>query len=61
MNKNSFSKKKLIKDYLIFDWKKYITTYEDLTFIKTKEDAWYHWINYGKHENRVIFCANDEK
>ena len=61
MNKNSFSKKKLIKDYLIFDWKKYITTYEDLTFIKTKEDAWYHWINYGKHENRVIFCDDDEK
>ena len=54
MKERSFSKKKLIKDFLVFDWKKYIATYKDLDYINTKEEAWYHWINYGKHENRVI-------
>jgi hypothetical protein len=61
MNKKSFSKKKLIADFLKFDWKNYIKSYDDLTIITTKEDAWYHWINYGKHENRVIIRANDDK
>jgi len=54
MKEKSFSKKKLIKDFLVFDWKKYINTYKDLYYINTKEEAWYHWINYGKHENRVL-------
>jgi len=56
----SFSKKKLITDFLNFDWKMYIKHYDDLNIIKTKEDAWYHWINYGKHENRVIPKVNKD-
>ena len=49
-----FSKKKNIKNFLEFDWKAYINKYNDLSFIKTKEEAWYHWMNYGKLENRII-------
>ena len=60
-NKKVFSKKKLVKDYLNFDWKNYIDTYSDLKYIETKEDAWYHWINYGKHENRIINEVNIDK
>ena len=60
-DKRIFSKKKLIKDFLNFDWKNYIETYPDLKYIETKEDAWYHWINYGKHENRVITKLNTEE
>jgi hypothetical protein len=54
MKEKSFSKKKLITEFLNFDWENYINSYDDLSLIETKEDAWYHWINYGKHENRVI-------
>jgi hypothetical protein len=61
MNEKSFSKKKLIKEYFNFDWKSYIDTYDDLQFIVTKEDAWYHWINYGKHEGRLINNVINDK
>jgi hypothetical protein len=61
MNKRVFSKKKLIKDFLNFDWKNYIDNYSDLSYIETKEDAWYHWINYGKHENRKINNYNNNE
>jgi len=60
MNEKSFSKKKLITDFLDFDWKSYVNSYDDLNFLTTKEDAWYHWINYGKHENRVINKKNKD-
>jgi hypothetical protein len=53
-NKNNFSKKKLLNEYLLFDWENYVKTYEDLKDITSKENAWYHYINYGKHENRKI-------
>lgn len=61
MKEKSFSKKKLITDFLNFDWENYIKTYDDLNLITTKEDAWYHWINYGKHENRVVLKFNTDK
>jgi len=57
----SFSKKQLITNFLNFDWKMYIKKYDDLNLIETKEDAWYHWINYGKHENRVINNLNTDE
>lgn len=38
-----------------FDWKKYIETYNDLKHVKTEEEAWDHWINYGKNEGRQYF------
>jgi len=60
-DKRIFSKKKLVKDYLNFNWKNYIDSYSDLEYINTKEDAWYHWINYGKHENRVITTLNNKE
>jgi putative flippase GtrA len=38
-----------------FDWIKYIKKYNDLRHIKNKEEAWDHWINYGKNEGREYF------
>ena len=61
MNEKSFSKKKLIKEYLNFDWKSYINSYDDLLNITTKEDAWYHWINYGKLEGRFVNILINDK
>ena len=37
-----------------FNWKKYLDLYEDLSHITNKEDAWNHWINYGKNEGRIF-------
>ena len=54
------SKKKLLEDFLIFDWETYIERYTDLSYIKSKQEAWYHWINYGKHENRIIQTINNK-
>ena len=51
--KRYFNKKKFINDFLIFDWKTYVNNYQDITYINTKEEAWYHWLNHGKNENRV--------
>ena len=41
-------------EYLNFDWVSYITYYSDLSQVKTKEEAFLHWINYGKHEGRIV-------
>jgi len=35
-----------------FDWKKYISNYNDLKKIKTKEQAWRHFIKFGINEER---------
>jgi len=43
-----------------FDWIKYTNTYPELKIIKTKEEAWDHWINFGKNEGRN-YCINDKK
>ena len=37
-----------------FDWKYYVVNNEDLSEIKTKEEAWDHWINHGQYENRLF-------
>ena len=37
-----------------FDWEEYIKHYSDLSFI-TKEDAWNHWISFGKNEGREFY------
>lgn len=41
-------------DYETFDWNYYLESYKDLrqNGIHTKQDAWYHWINFGKKELR---------
>ena len=36
-----------------FDWQEYVNLYDDLKkTLKTKEDAEYHWIRYGRKEGR---------
>jgi len=47
------------KTYENFDWEKYIYKYEDLNHITEKDEAWRHWENHGKSENREYFY-NDE-
>jgi hypothetical protein len=47
-------------DYICFDWIKYIEMNPDIIHIKHKEDAWNHWINYGKNEGRQYFSKNTE-
>lgn len=46
--------KELIYDYEHFDYKKYIEKYDDLlkNNINNKKNAWIHWNNHGKNENR---------
>jgi hypothetical protein len=45
-----------------FDWKTYFLVYPDLKekLAYTAEDAWDHWVHYGKKEGRVYF-NKDEK
>ena len=39
---------------MIFNWEYYINKYDDLTSKLTSyEDAWYHWVEYGKKEERI--------
>ena len=38
-----------------FDWEEYIKHYSDLSFITSKEEAWNHWISFGKNEGRQYF------
>jgi putative flippase GtrA len=53
------------ESYIYFDWITYVNTYQDISCIKNKEDAWDHWINYGKAEGRQYFTKetkeNDNK
>jgi hypothetical protein len=43
-----------------FNWENYRNKYQDLNGLRTKEEAWYHWINYGKYENREFFYNTDD-
>ena len=37
-----------------FDWKQYLVNYKDVRkYCKTKEQAYHHWIHYGKKEKRT--------
>ena len=45
-------KNNIIITYDNFNWKYYIQRYTDLNIMKTKEEAWEHWINYGEKELR---------
>ena len=46
-----------------FDWKNYLNTYEDLRLsgMRTKKEAWNHWISYGKEEERTLEWRNTTK
>ena len=39
----------------IFDWQRYISHYPDLRILTNKEEAWAHWIVFGKNEGRKYF------
>jgi hypothetical protein len=41
------------EEYEKFNWVFYSNNYEDLIHIKSKEEAYQHWILHGKHEGRV--------
>jgi hypothetical protein len=47
------------KSYDNFNWKNYVNKYLDLNHINTKDDAWKHWDNHGKYENRDFFYNDD--
>lgn len=38
-----------------FHWKKYVKKNDDLKHILSEEEAWHHWINYGKNEGRKYY------
>jgi len=37
---------------MIFQWEFYVNKYQDLN-VKTMEEAWDHWNNHGKKEERI--------
>jgi len=47
------------KNYENFNWQKYTSKYLDLNHIQTKDEAWRHWDNHGKNENREFFFYYD--
>jgi hypothetical protein len=44
-----------------FDWMSYVELNNDLSHIKTKDEAWEHWINHGKNEGRPQSKTEIEK
>lgn len=48
-------------EYVHFNWLEYINFYKDLSFMKSKKQAWDHWVKYGKHENRKYFFLEIDK
>ena len=49
------------KEYDNFHWKIYIENYPDLKEIKSKKEAWTHWISYGKKEKRVLYSLHEKE
>ena len=43
-----------------FDWRNYLSTFEDLRLsgMRTKKEAWNHWISCGKKEERTLEYRN---
>ena len=54
-NVETYNQNNLENEKKNFNWKQYINNYKDIeeSGIKTKDDAWIHWINFGKKENRT--------
>jgi hypothetical protein len=48
----------LSEEYDSFDWIYYTNKNSDLMHIKTKEEAYLHWLNYGKYEGRILEPIN---
>jgi hypothetical protein len=49
------------KEYDNFNWKIYIENYPDLKEIKSKKEAWTHWISHGKKEKRVLYSLHEKE
>lgn len=49
------------KEYDNFNWKIYIENYPDLKEIKSKKEAWIHWISHGKKEKRVLYSLHEKE
>ena len=49
------------ENYEYFDWEMYKNKHDDLKNIKTKNDAWEHWVHYGKKEGRQYFEDKKKK
>jgi len=48
-------------EYILFNVEQYLSLYPDLkTELKTKNEGWQHWINYGKKEGRQ-WCSIEEE
>lgn len=47
--------------YEKFDWKKYIVINKLHNNIKNKQDAWYHWKNFGEKEGRPFSLINNSR
>ena len=56
ISKNKIDKKNKL-DLEIFDWKKYILFYNLIDF--NKENAFLHWLNYGKINGYIFFIKNE--
>ena len=48
------------QEYEEFNWIGYSNKYNDLNHIKTKEDAYLHWKNYGLLEGRIVIPEKEE-
>lgn len=42
-----------------FPWKSYLNINNDLSHMISKKDAWNHWINHGKEEERAFSLINN--
>ena len=50
------------QNFIYFDWVSYINNNDDLlqSGMKTKKDAWLHWIHHGKKEGRTFYTLLEE-
>jgi hypothetical protein len=48
-------------NYENFDWKKYIIINHLHNNFKNKQDAWYHWTNFGEKEGRPFSLINNSR
>ena len=56
-NPVKISEEKKREEFINFDWEKYVGKYGDLKAIKSKDDAWKHWIKHGKKESRIYYSC----
>jgi hypothetical protein len=55
LDKNKKKTRTTFNDYEIFDWEQYIKNNKDLNNLKNKEEAWFHWCDFGENEGRLFY------